>query len=73
MINRITLNERRGSALVRGVVGCCRFPNMDGSRCSQPTDVLFIGGERRDGKPRTQQHICRDHAAPLVGLRSRRA
>lgn len=72
-MDRITLNARRGSALMKGSTGRCRFPNIDGSRCLETTNVLFVGGERTDGKPRTKQHICRDHAAPLVGLPSRRA
>ncbi len=70
-MNRIILNERRGSALVKGQVGRCSFPNVDGSRCSCQTDVLFVGGRPCDGKQRTRRHICRDHAAPLVGLRAR--
>lgn len=72
-MDRIMLNERRGSALVKGNTGRCSFPNMDGSRCLEQTDVLFVGGRPGDGKQRTRRHICRDHAAPLVGLRARRS
>ena len=71
-MNKIILNTQRKSALVRGEPGRCRFPDEDGACCATPTDVLYIGGQRTDGRPRTRWHICRDHAAPLVGLLPRR-